>query len=129
MEHAIGLSLKGAICLLIIPTITLAQGTGVGSNTNPAQNASPADRSARGNSQPVFDINRFRPTPSDTFETFHVTDTRPLRDALRAGTIQEDTPVLVTETAAGRLALLTDQMVYHHIAQGRAGNKDWMATF
>ena len=129
MDQTIMLSLKGAICLLIIPTMTLAQGTRFGSNTGSTQNAPRADQSTRSNSQPVFDIDRFRPTPSDTFETFHVTDTRALREALRAGTIQEDTPVLVAETAAGRLALLTDQMVYHHIAQGRAGNKDWMATF
>jgi hypothetical protein len=40
-----------------------------------------------------------------------------------------DTPVLVTETAAGKLALLTDQMVFHHLAQGRADGKDWLATF
>ena len=37
--------------------------------------------------------------------------------------------LLVMETAVGRLALITDQMTYHHIAQGRARNKDWMATF
>jgi hypothetical protein len=33
------------------------------------------------------------------------------------------------ETAAGKLALITDLMTYHHIAQGQAPNKDWMATF
>jgi hypothetical protein len=37
--------------------------------------------------------------------------------------------VLVLETAAGQLALLQDQMAFHHIAEGRAGDKDWMATF
>ncbi len=79
--------------------------------------------------QSAWDIDRFSPTPSDRFETFHVTDTSPLREALRAGSLQEDTPVMLVETAAGPLALLPDQMAYHHIAQGRAGNKDWMATF
>jgi hypothetical protein len=33
------------------------------------------------------------------------------------------------DTAAGELALITGQMTYHHIAQGQAHNKDWMATF
>lgn len=40
-----------------------------------------------------------------------------------------DTWLLVTETAAGKLALLTDQMAYHHLAQGRDSGKEWMATF
>ena len=39
------------------------------------------------------------------------------------------TAILVIETAGGRLAFLRDQMAFHHIAQGRAGDKDWMATF
>lgn len=78
---------------------------------------------------PAFDINRFSRTPPGTFETFYVTETRSLRQALEAGTVKENMPVLITETARGKLALLTDQMVYHHIAQGNAGGKDWMVTF
>jgi hypothetical protein len=76
-----------------------------------------------------FDMKRFSPTPPGTFETFYVSETKPLRQALDAGTVSEEMPVLVTETAAGKLALLTDQMVYHHIAEGNAGGKDWMVTF
>ena len=59
----------------------------------------------KGPAKPGFDIARFALTPVGTFETFYVT------------------------TAAGRLALITDQMTYHHIAQGRARNRDWMAAF
>ena len=63
------------------------------------------------------------------FEPFYVRKTEPLSTALSQGRVAPDTRLLVTETAAGRLALLTDQMAYHHLAQGREGGKDWMATF
>ena len=129
MEHAITFSLRGASCLLLISTMACAEETGIGSDSGPTQSAARAAQSTPSSGQPAWDIDRFRPTPSDRFETFHVTDTSPLREALRAGSLQEDTPVMLVETAAGPLALLPDQMAYHHIAQGRAGNKDWMATF
>ena len=83
----------------------------------------------KGPSQPGFDISRFAPTAVGTFETFYVKDTYPLKKVLDEGKVAADTRLLVIKTAAGRLALITDQMSYHHIAQGRAHNKDWMATF
>jgi hypothetical protein len=90
--------------------------------------------SQAGNAQFVtaetFDIDRYLPTEDEfQFETFYVEETRPLRSALDAGIVTDDTPLLVTETAAGPLALLTGQMAFHHIAQGTAAGKDWMATF
>ena len=77
----------------------------------------------------TFNIARFSSTSPGTFETFYVTETRSLKQALDTGTVKEDTRVLVTETATGKLALLTDQMAYHHIAEGNAGGKDWMVSF
>ena len=88
-----------------------------------------AQSKASNNKKPAFDITRFNPTPPGTFETFYVSETRPLRQALDEGIVKEEIPVLVTETAVGKLVLLTDQMVYHHIAEGNAGGKDWMVTF
>jgi len=82
-----------------------------------------------GPAKPGFDISRFALTAVGTFETFYVKESYPLKKVLDAGKVAPDTRVLVMETAAGRLALITDQMNYHHIAQGRARNKDWMATF
>jgi len=76
-----------------------------------------------------FDIARFSNAGNGWFETFYVTQTRPLRDALRAGTVADDTRLLVTETAGGRLALLTEQMAFHHLAQGSAGGTDWLVSF
>lgn len=76
-----------------------------------------------------FDIERFSNAGEGWFETFHVEETHSLQDMLNAGRVSETMAVLVTETAVGKLALITDQMVYHHIAQGTANGKDWMATF
>ena len=76
-----------------------------------------------------FDIRRFSNLGNGWFETFYVERTELLQDVLQQGRVAIDTRVLVLETAAGLLALVTDQMVFHHIAQGRAGDKDWMATF
>ena len=82
-----------------------------------------------GPAAPGFDFSRFAPTAVGTFETFHVKETFPLKKVLDEGKVAADTRLLVMETAGENLALLTDQMTYHHIAQGRAGNKDWMATW
>ncbi len=76
-----------------------------------------------------FDITRFSNLGNGWFETFYVERTELLEDVLQQGRVATDTRVLVLETAAGPLALVNDQMVFHHIAQGRAGDKDWMATF
>jgi hypothetical protein len=82
-----------------------------------------------GPAKPGFDISRFALTAVGTFETFYVKETYPLKKVMDEGKVAPDTRLLVMETAAGRLAMITDQMTYHHIAQGQAHNKDWMATF
>jgi hypothetical protein len=84
---------------------------------------------AQATSAESFDISRFSNAGEGWFETFYVEETYPLRDTLAAGAVHADTSVLVTETADGPLALVTDQMAYHHIAEGSVGGKDWMATF
>ena len=83
----------------------------------------------KGPAKPGFDIARFALTAVGTFETFYVKETYPLKKVLDETKVAADTRLLVITTAAGKLALITDQMTYHHIAQGRARNKDWMATF
>lgn len=76
-----------------------------------------------------FDISRAWISDSTIFEPFHVTETRPLREALADGAVHEDTPLLVMEHEAGKLALLTEQMAYHHIAQGKMAGEPWMVSF
>jgi hypothetical protein len=83
----------------------------------------------QGPTKPGFDLKRLNTENYGSFVPFYVTQTERLSAALKEGRVAADTPVLVTETAAGRLALLTDQMAYHHLAQGREGGKDWLATF
>jgi len=94
----------------------------------PNAESSPVDL-PKGPAKAGFDISRFSAAGNGWFETFYVTDTQPLRDVLKAERVAEDTRLLVTDTADGTLALLTDQMGYHHIAQGRAGGKDWLVSF
>ena len=76
-----------------------------------------------------FDLSRFSNVANGLFETFHVETTETLSHALASEQVSDETVVLVIETAAGRVALIRDQMAYHHIAQGTAGGKDWLATF
>ena len=83
---------------------------------------------ANGPAKPGFDINRFA-SNGGMFKTFDVEQTESLQKALQEGKVAEETPVLITATAGGNMALLTEQMVFHHLAQGRAGAKDWMAAF
>ena len=89
----------------------------------------PALLAAQADPDEYFDPSRFSTLGADIFETFVVEETQPLRRALDAGLVGEDTAVLVTETAAGKLALLTDQMWFHHIAQGEAAGEPWMVSF
>jgi len=94
-----------------------------------ALSAAGAVQAPIGRTDPKFDIARFSTAGQGMFETFHVTKTILLQEALEAGTVDDDTPLLVTDTASGKLALLTDQMSYHHIAQGVEAGKAWMVTF
>ena len=98
----------------------------------PAAAAAQADKPAElpnGPAKPGFDISRFSSAGNGWFDTFHVKETEPLAKALEQEKVAADTRVLVTRTAGGNLGLLMDQMAYHHLAQGSAGGKDWLATF
>jgi hypothetical protein len=76
-----------------------------------------------------FDTSRATLKSKDTFQPFHVKSTRPLQEALASGNVRQDTPVLVMEGDTGTLALLTQQMSYHHVAQGEMAGKPWMVSF
>ncbi|MBI2187071.1 MAG: hypothetical protein HYU37_08080 [Acidobacteria bacterium] len=104
----------------LVVVVASAQGPGVTSN--------PVDL-PNGPAKPGFDITRFSNAGNGAFETFYVTETQWLRDALAGGTVADDTRLLVTDTAGGKIALLTEQMAFHHIAQGSAGGQDWLLSF
>lgn len=82
-----------------------------------------------GPAAPGFDIERFSNAGNGWFETFYVEETEPLRQALDEGRLEAGTRMLVIETASGNLALVTDQMAFHHLAQGTSEGKHWLATF
>ena len=63
------------------------------------------------------------------FDPFRVTATESLADALEEGKVAEEMPVLLLERGDARLALLTRQMSYHHIAQGELAGEPWMVAF
>jgi hypothetical protein len=119
-QRALGLALAVMVARGAVPTPAGAQPA--------ARESLPVDL-PDGPARRGFDIERFSNVGNGWFETFYVERTEPLAAVLDDGRVAGDTRVLVLDTATGRLALLTDQMAYHHIAQGRAGGKDWMATF
>jgi hypothetical protein len=83
----------------------------------------------KGPAAPGFDIKRFSNAGNGAFDTFYVQKTEPLKDVLDQSRIGPETRVLVFATAGGKLALITDQMAFHHIAEGTDKGKDWMAVF
>jgi hypothetical protein len=120
-RHSLASLLTSAALIALCPMPAATQAP-------PQQPPDPVDL-PKGPAKPGFDITRFANIANGMFATFQVTKTETLRDVLRSGRVAEDTRLLVTDTAAGKLALVTDQMAFHHSAQGRAGNKDWLATF
>ena len=79
--------------------------------------------------EPEFDITRARVGAGSKFEPFRVNETQLLSDAVTAGVVESDTRLLLMEHSAGWLALLTDQMAYHHVAQGDIAGEPWMVSF
>jgi hypothetical protein len=82
-----------------------------------------------GNVTAEFDASRAVLSDKDTFPPFHVKAARPLREALARGDVRDDTLVLVIERGVGTLALLTQQMAYHHVAQGEIAEEPWLVSF
>lgn len=76
-----------------------------------------------------FDIGRAAINDTTVFAPFMVTSLTRLRDALDNHTVDEDTPMLVFDTRAGSVALVTAQMTYHHAAQGEIAGEPWMVSF
>ncbi len=94
-----------------------------------ASAARPVAAGGQGTPSRAFDAGRAWIVDSTMFEPFGVAETQMLRDALDDETIHEGTPILVLDHPAGRLALLTEQMAYHHAAQGDINGEPWMVSF
>ena len=76
-----------------------------------------------------FDLDRAWIAEVGMVDPFVVDQVRPLGAALDADEIEKSTWVLVVDHPAGRLALVTDQLAYHHVAQGTIRGEPWMVSF
>lgn len=78
---------------------------------------------------PGFDVNRAMLRDGSRFTPFLVEETQLLREALEQGVVDDDTPILVLERGDQRLALITREMMFHHVAQGEMAGEPWMVSF
>jgi hypothetical protein len=76
-----------------------------------------------------FDSRRALLVNKDIFVPFRVTSTSLLWDALSRGDLPDGAPVLVVERGAATLVLLTQQLLYHHVAQGELAGEPWMVSY
>jgi len=76
-----------------------------------------------------FDVSRAMLRSKDIFMPFQVSVTKPLQEARIRAQVRNGTPVLLTSNAGGAVALLTGQMIHHHVAQGDIGGRPWMIAF
>ncbi len=83
-----------------------------------------------------FDVSRaFLPDSSNPYSSsrmfypFYVTRTQPLSEAVREKLVHDGTPLLILDHPAGRIALATEQLTFHHIAQGDIDGEPWMVSF
>lgn len=63
------------------------------------------------------------------FDAFYPEEYEPLSTLRREGRVNDDTALLVLRRAGMTLTLLTNQMSYHHIAQGELAGEPWMVSF
>ena len=113
--------------MLCAATVVTLLSSGV--DARGAAGARPSNSLPSGPAKPGFDVGRLDVGFLGIFETFQVSETRPLREVLKSRLVGNDTDVLVTETAGQTIALLVEQMAFHHIAQGRTNGQDWLVSF
>jgi len=77
----------------------------------------------------TFDASRANLSSANMFEPFRVESTQPLQRALDEKNVAADTPVLALERDGEALTLLTQQMAYHHVAQGEMAGEPWLVSF
>ncbi len=64
------------------------------------------------------------------FAPFEVTSFQSLQHVLTKGKVKEATNILGIECSGGKmLTFLTQQMAYHHVAQGEMDGEPWMVSF
>lgn len=77
----------------------------------------------------TFDAKRAILRKRDMFRPLAVQGTERLADALSGKRVHGETPLLVLEREGAALALLTSEMIFHHVAQGEWNGTPILATF
>lgn len=77
----------------------------------------------------TFDAKRAILSKRDMFRPLAVGRTERLADALGGKKVRGETPVLVLVREGEALALLTSEMIFHHVAQGEWNGTPFLATF
>ena len=75
-----------------------------------------------------FDSNRATLRDKNIFPPLYVEATISLGEALKKGDVREDDHMMVIGRNDWMLALLTKQMIYHHVAQGKIAGESWMVS-
>ena len=75
-----------------------------------------------------FDPNRATLRDKNIFPPLYVEATISLGEALKRGDVRKDNHLMVIERNDWMLALLTKQMIYHHVAQGEMAGEPWMVS-
>ena len=75
-----------------------------------------------------FDSKRATLRDKNIFPPFYVEATVPLKQALKSGDVHEDMDLMLIERNTFTLALLAQQLVYHHVAQGEMAGEPWMIS-
>ncbi len=75
-----------------------------------------------------FDHNRATLRDKNIFPPLDVNATISLVEALKRGDVRKDNHLMVIERNDWMLALLTKQMIYHHVAQGEMAGEPWMVS-
>lgn len=82
--------------------------------------------------QPVkegFDTDRAMFFAEPNFTPLRDPEFQSLRSLMLQGDLEDDTPVVVFEAGGQTLVFVTEQMAYHHVAQGTTRGEPWMVTF
>lgn len=76
-----------------------------------------------------FDTDRAMFFAEPNFTPLRDPEFQSLRSLMLQGDLEEDTPVVVFEAGGETLVFVTEQMAYHHVAQGTRRGEPWMVTF
>ena len=94
--------------------------------TNASKMGKPINNSQKGLTE--FDSNRATLRDKNIFPPLYVKATISLGEALKRGDVRKDNHLMVIERNDWMLALLTKQMIYHHVAQGEMAGEPWMVS-